>query len=556
MTTDNSTYSDKTNNLNSPPVGSEPMYSLGQILFGEFQIEEIMSGDHSTITFRARQISQNKLVALKTLKRGDPEKAAKFVGVVTKLLSLQHKNIAASKGLLQTDPQRPFYIVEWIDGVPILDTIVEAGALSEEEEIAPIFLEILDAIAFAHDKDIFHGNIVSENILLSVVEDHIQVKITDFGFCQVEDSTVPPVEDAIETGYQSSNALDTYKDVEFDPGAEPEERTAGSSLWLTDKKKHDILMLAQLLLALLTGEKTDRLAPGKTAATRPPLKELCPGLMAIKEMEALLDEAMEPDLDWRFESVEEFKEAFLLWLENAREERANGSPIEELQPDGGSEWEQLEEEAEFDEAHSQSPEENQNKQVEPHQSALPGMKPRKMRETLVRMVALKETQVREEAKLGAQLTGVFAAESARVSPTKTVALAGAKLITAISLSILTFTYVVLNWDQLADSWMDLSMKLSTAFDKNEQELVQTDDDWDVDVPGQEDDKEKKNSATKTDTEPNTESQTQAPPATAKTTKTAQVRSNHRRFKYTENPAYNHWVIKEVGPKRRLDKPQK
>lgn len=491
MTTDNSTYSDKTNSLNSPPDGSEPMSSLGQILFGEFQIEEIMSGDHSTITFKARQLSQNKFVALKTLKEGDLNKAAKFVGVVTKLLSLHHKNIAASKGLLQTDPKRPFYIVEWIDGVPILDTIVEAGALSEEEEIAPIFLEICDAIAFAHDKDIFHGNIVSENILLSVVEDHIQVKITDFGFCQIEDSSDVPVEAAMETGYQSSNALDTYKDVEFDPGSEQEERTAGSSLWLTDKKKHDILMLAQLLISLLTGKRIDRLAPGKIAATRPQLKKLCPGLMAIKEMEALLDEAMEPDLDWRFESVEELKEAFLLWLEKAREERATGGPIEELQPDGGSEWEQLQEEAEFDEAHPQTPEENQGQQVLPHQSALPGMKPRKMRETLVRMVALKETQVREEAKIAAQLTGVFAAESARVSPTKTVALAGAKLITAVSLTILTFTYVVLNWDQLADSWMDLSMKLSTAFDKNEQELVQTDEDWDVDVPGQEDDKEKK-----------------------------------------------------------------
>ncbi|HMP51978.1 MAG TPA: hypothetical protein PKD05_10540, partial [Candidatus Melainabacteria bacterium] len=175
-------------------------------------------------------------------------------------------------------------------------------------------------------------------------------------------------------------------------------------------------------------------------------------------------------------------------------------------------------------------------------------------------VALKETQVREEAKIALQLTGVFSAESARVSPTKTVALVGAKFITAISLVILTFTYVVLNWDQLADAWTDLSIKLSTTFDKNEQELVQTEDEWDVDVPGQE--KEKKKSATKNDTDAEADGQSQtattAPAVGAgrTNTQTAHVRSNHRRFKYTENPAYNHWVIKEVGPKRRLDKPQK
>ncbi len=551
MTTDNSIYSEKQSNLNSPK----------EILFGEFQIEEKLPGKRSTVTYRARQLSQDRYVALKTLREGDLDTATKFVNVATKLLSLNHKNIATSLGLLQTDPKRPFYILEWIDGVPILDTIVEAGALSEEEEIAPIFLEICDTVAFAHGRDIFHGNLVSENILLSMVDDQVRVKITDFGFCQIENSDETPDDSETDFGFQSSGTMAAYKDVEFDSAPEKEVRVGGKSLWLADKKKHDILMLAQLLLSLLTGKRIESTAPGEQAGPRPSLQETCPGLMAAKEMEALLDEAMEPDLDWRFESVEEFKEAFLLWLEKAREERATGGPVMDLQPDGGSEWEQLSEEAEFDEAHPQSQTENEGQPVQPHQSALPRMKkPRKMRETLVRMVALKETQVREEAKMAAQLTGVFSAESARVSPTKTVALVGAKFITAISLVILTFTYVVLNWDQLADAWTDLSIKLSTTFDKNEQELVQTEDEWDVDVPGQK--SEKKKSATKNDTDAEANGQsltkTTAPAAGAgrTNTQTAHVRSNHRRFKYTENPAYNHWVIKEVGPKRRLDKPQK
>jgi serine/threonine protein kinase len=98
---------------------------------------------------------------------------------------LHHPNIiTAETGVLTDTNTGALYIVlEYFDGKPISSITQQRNS----RDIVSAFAQCADALVYAHSKNIYHGDIAPQNILVRrTVNNKIEVKIIDFGLARIE----------------------------------------------------------------------------------------------------------------------------------------------------------------------------------------------------------------------------------------------------------------------------------------------------------------------------------------------------------------------------------
>lgn len=131
-------------------------------------------------------------VAIKELKArhlNTPVLRKKFIEVETQLyLYLQHPNIP--KLIDFVDLKRTgqlFLIMEFVEGKTLEDYIyTEIGPIPERKAL-PLFLKILDTVAYLHDNNILHLDIKSNNVML---QSNGKIKLIDLGIASRMSDTV------------------------------------------------------------------------------------------------------------------------------------------------------------------------------------------------------------------------------------------------------------------------------------------------------------------------------------------------------------------------------
>ena len=121
-------------------------------------------------------------VAIKLVKRGmDTDQVlARFRAERQILASLDHPNIARLLDGGTTDDGLPYFAMEFIEGQPI-DTFAEARGLDVEDRLR-LFLEVCDAVAYAHGRGVIHRDIKPLNTLVTPAG---IPKLLDFGIAKV-----------------------------------------------------------------------------------------------------------------------------------------------------------------------------------------------------------------------------------------------------------------------------------------------------------------------------------------------------------------------------------
>ena len=184
-------------------------------------------------------------VAIKLIKRGMDTDAIlrRFLHERQILASLSHPNIATLLDGGTTDDNRPYFVMEYVDGLPISD-YCDRNRLSLPARLG-LFLAVCDAVAHAHDKRVIHRDLKPGNIL--VTHDGV-VKLLDFGIAKLLDPDRSP-----HTADQTSAA--PAMTLEY---ASPEQVRGQAATPATD-----VYSLGILLYELLTGENPQRI-PGQS----------------------------------------------------------------------------------------------------------------------------------------------------------------------------------------------------------------------------------------------------------------------------------------------------
>ena len=145
--------------------GSPPTFEPRQRV-GDYEILEEIGRGGMGVVFRARQISLDRIVALKMILRGELASASdltRFRGEAESAARLHHPNVTAVYEIGDHEGQ-PFFSMQFVEGTTLARRIAE-GPLPAREA-ARLLLPVCRAIAEAHRNGLLHRDLKPSNILI------------------------------------------------------------------------------------------------------------------------------------------------------------------------------------------------------------------------------------------------------------------------------------------------------------------------------------------------------------------------------------------------------
>jgi serine/threonine protein kinase/WD40 repeat protein len=210
-----------------------PHLSSDSRRFGDYALGEEIARGGMGIVYRARQISLNRIVAVKVLLFGQfasAEFVKRFRAEAEAVASLRHPNIVGIHEVGGHEGQH-YFSMDYIDGSNLAELVRETPL--NAQAAASLLKTICQALDYAHGRGILHRDLKPSNVLIDAAG---QPHVTDFGLAKrlTDDSHITL------TGQ-----------VFGSPGYIPPERVSSGKVE-TDRTG-DIYSLGAILYFLLTG---------------------------------------------------------------------------------------------------------------------------------------------------------------------------------------------------------------------------------------------------------------------------------------------------------------
>ena len=159
---------------------------IGKVIGGRYEIIEKLGEGGMANVYKAKCKILKRFTTIKILKQeltNDEEFVRKFKDEAMEVAKLSDNNIVKVYDIGVEDNLH-YIVMEYIDGKTLKEYISERGVLSIKEAL-DFSIQICNGLVIAHDIELIHRDIKSQNILVS---NHGNIKVTDFGIAKSSDS--------------------------------------------------------------------------------------------------------------------------------------------------------------------------------------------------------------------------------------------------------------------------------------------------------------------------------------------------------------------------------
>ena len=258
---------------------------IGQTI-SHYKILDKLGEGGMGVVYKAQDTKLDRPVALKflpaRLSTSEPEKA-RLIQEARAASALNHPNVATIHEIAETDDQT-FLVMEYVDGVTLREKAQE-GRL-KIKEIVGIAIQAAEGLQKAHEQQIIHRDIKSDNIMLT--KDGL-VKVMDFGLAKLKGAAK-----VTKTGSTVGTAA--YMSPEQIRGEEIDYRT-------------DIFSFGVVLYEILAGQLPFR-GEHEAALIYESVNVQPPSLLDLQknvdsELNRIVTKCLEKDRDERYQSMRE-----------------------------------------------------------------------------------------------------------------------------------------------------------------------------------------------------------------------------------------------------------
>ncbi|MEO7107857.1 MAG: protein kinase, partial [Rhodoferax sp.] len=174
---------------------------------GRFELRKILGRGAQSTVWLAFDPRLEREVAIKVMRPGsgsDPQALIQWLDEARSVGRVKHPNIIQ---VYEADiqDQNPYLVFEYIAGSTLDQIVKQRGALPPQEAVA-LMLDVLDAVAVAHDAHVVHRDLKPSNVLVDTAG---HARVMDFGIAaRIADrnSTDPVVPSGGTVGYLSPEA--------------------------------------------------------------------------------------------------------------------------------------------------------------------------------------------------------------------------------------------------------------------------------------------------------------------------------------------------------------
>ena len=288
--------------------GQNPVFTIAgtTTLSGRYVLEARLGQGGMGIVFRAKhkflKSSHAVKIILPSLVTDDENLLVRFRQEAILAASIDHPNVIRVTDFGVENDVMPFLVMEYIDGIPLSNYLVEGKPLTLKEAF-DLFIPIAEGVAEAHRKGIVHRDLKPQNIMvIKNLPLSKAIKVLDFGLAKIKSAD----------SYPSLIQAKTMNIVGSPPYMSPEQ-------WSGEGVDHrtDIYALAVILYQMLTGklpfqaDSMPAMMYQHLTVTAPSAASL--GIDLNPAIEAVVQKALEKDPNNRFESMDQM----LVDLENA-----------------------------------------------------------------------------------------------------------------------------------------------------------------------------------------------------------------------------------------------
>ena len=165
----------------SHPMGEGGRRSGEGKRFGDYELLEEVARGGMGVIYRARQISLNRIVALKMILAGQfasKQEVLRFRSEAEAAATLQHPNIVRIHETGERDGHH-YFSMDYVEGRTLAD-IVRDGPLPAQRA-ARYARSIAETIHYAHSQGVLHRDLKPSNV---IIDSNDQPRITDFGLAK------------------------------------------------------------------------------------------------------------------------------------------------------------------------------------------------------------------------------------------------------------------------------------------------------------------------------------------------------------------------------------
>lgn len=163
---------------------------IGRTIAGRFVLEKRLGKGGMGVVYLAQHAVLKRPFAVKLLLReftNNERALARFFREARVASSLDHPNIVSIYDYGQTEQAEPFLIMEYVEGVALLQVVQRSRTRNLLPSYAVLLLlQVARALAHAHQRGVVHRDIKPENLLVTTWQGQNDfIKILDFGVARV-----------------------------------------------------------------------------------------------------------------------------------------------------------------------------------------------------------------------------------------------------------------------------------------------------------------------------------------------------------------------------------
>jgi eukaryotic-like serine/threonine-protein kinase len=265
-------------------------------LIGKYPISGILGKGAMGIVYKAFHPVIKRAVAIKTIRRDLADDDDRAAGLVARFRQeaeaggrLEHPAIVRVYDYGEDDDVA-YIVMEYVEG-NTLRRYFQRGMRFEEADVVSVMVQLLDALAFAHNHGVWHRDVKPANI---IIMGDGRLKIADFGIARISASTLTQVGSILGT-----------------PGFMAPEQYRGGTI----DCRIDIFSAGVVFYQLLSGispfSGPIEALVHKVCNEEPTPPSALSGLDHLARFDAVVAKALAKKADDRFPSAQSFKEAIL-----------------------------------------------------------------------------------------------------------------------------------------------------------------------------------------------------------------------------------------------------